>query len=859
MPPLSAGSLLRCTVNWCRHNILLPITIFFMLGTFTGRLEPVLISDNLLFTAIALLAGAIIFLFLSGKKKQTTALLLCVPLFFLIGFSNIRNHVKTAAAAGQLQTLFNEQHQVTLVGTLITMVETGQVEVKNRKRGIRSHFEVNVRQILLHGNQRDWLPVHGRIRLAMRGSSNDLQPGMELMILAKAGRVSNFKTPGAFDYTNNLAARNIHISGWIRDRRDIVVLKQLPGQSTLTQLVFLPEQIRSRVAEFLNKSLPAQVSGTYQALLVGSRAAVSRTIQEQFKATGTMHLLAISGLHMGLLALMIGSILNWLLKRSQWLLLHCYVPGLALLGTMPILLGYGFIAGMNTPVLRALIMAAIMLSAVLLRRQHNLLHLVAAAALLVLSLHPLALFTPSFQLSFSAVTALALFFPLLAKTMKKRDDNRHRLAFFLYRSIKTGLLISIIASLGTLPFMLLHFNRFSTIGPLMNLIVEPFLCFWALPWGLAAIPFIFVAPQVAVLFLKIGGLGITAGHYCTALGAALPFASIWTITPTLPEIAAYIVLFLLWQLRPFHGIIKLVIPCGLLLLIIHFTWGIRFPVKQSCSQVSYLEVGQGSSTFLLLADGTRVLFDGGGSRNSSMNVGERIIAPYLWQQRIWRLDLAIISHPHSDHFNGMDFILRHFRPKKLYINGDTRYEGKYGQVIDQARQQGIDIIIGQAGQIIRQGDQYILTFLGMAGLPDMEEGSVNDRSLVLLYRHGRRSFLFPADISQKSEKLLLKEYPELAADVLLACHHGSATASSKPFIAAVRPQLIVVSAGKFGKEHYPFPANLAYWQHQHIPVRITRNQGTITCTTDGNFLSCSDYASPYRISGPVNILANGTE
>jgi competence protein ComEC len=264
--------------------------------------------------------------------------------------------------------------------------------------------------------------------------------------------------------------------------------------------------------------------------------------------------------------------------------------------------------------------------------------------------------------------------------------------------------------------------------------------------------------------------------------------------------------------------------------------------------MTYLDVGQGASTFIHMANGSRILLDGGGSRKSSVNTGERIIAPYLWKQRIWRLDKAIITHPHSDHFNGMGFILAHFQPKKLYINGDKRSEGNYTEIIKMARLMGTEIVIPRAGQDIVRGRNIRLEVLGMNGLPLRRNVPVNDKCLVLKYTHGRRSFLFPADISTRGEAVLLLGKPNLKADVLLAAHHGSATSNSPPFIAATDPVLIVVSAGKNGQTHYPAPANLAAWQKQKIQTYITRDQGTITCTTDGNKLDCTDYSDKSQSS-----------
>ena len=829
---MSFSGKIRPLLQWHNDNILLPVTLCFIIGTATGVYSPSLLSPGQTHFLFLLLTTAALFLYFTRKTK---AVFIALPLFLLLGHVNSIHHLRDHLQPGHIAPYVQSPRQVTLLGTLATMVEHGN----NRNR-----LDLEVHKILLHGKQHSWQPVHGRVRLSLHGKVDKLQPGTLLLIRAKVGPVTNFKTPGAFNYKGYMAAKGIFTSGWIKNRQDIVSV-QAPEERRI-RLRYLPERMRQQVADFIKDHLPADISGLYQALLTGSRTGIDEETLEHFKATGTMHLLAISGLHMGLLGLMIGSILNWLFRRSEWLLLHTYVPGLALMGTLPVLLGYGFVAGMNTPVLRALLMAAIVLSAILLRRQFDLLHLVAAAAMFILICNPLALFTASFQLSFAAVTTMALFLPDLSGTRLQHREVPEKKGL-IKRYTSTPLLISFTATLGTLPFMLYHFNRFSLIGPIMNLLIEPLLCFWALPLGLAAIPCIFFAPDIAAKLLQFGSMGISAGQYCAATGAALPFASIWTITPDKGEMLLYGALLLLWYFKNRKPArILPTLALGSCFLIFHFTQGLFWPKKTQTSQVTFIDVGQGNSTFLHLPDGSRILIDGGGGRNSSFNAGERIIGPYLYSQRIWRLDQAVITHPHSDHFNGMDFLISHFHPKILYINGDQRSEGNYTQIIALAKKLGTQRIIPEAGQVVEEGKTFRLAFLGMNGLAVAANSPVNDNCLVLRLTHKNRAFLFPADISSKSENILIKKWPELQSDVLLAAHHGSATASSPSFIKAVTPSLIVVSAGKNGKKYYPDPLNIAAWQQERITTYITRDQGTITCLTDGEELDCTPYEQKYN-------------
>ena len=810
-PSIHRAPARAAALRWCERNILLPVTACFLLGIIAGKLHPLLAEPA---NVVALLLIAALALLLRSKQA---ALFLSLPLFFLAGHLHVRHQLALPQHAGQLASLIHEQTEVTLVGTLAGMTETGLVQTEQGEE-LLSRFVLEAEELRL---DQHWQPVRGKVRLSMPSPADDLLPGATLMLLAKIGPPHRFKTPGAFDYPGYLAAEGIYLSGWISDRHDVLtVIDQTKGR--WQRLRSFPERIRQQISLFLRQQLRPELAGVYEALLIGSRAGVAPELLEQFKASGTMHILAISGLHVGLLALMAAVLLRWLLARSRWLLLHSHVPSLALLGTLPLLLFYALIAGMNTPVFRAVIMAAILLAAVLLRRQHSLLHLLAAAALLVLASNPLALFTASFQLSFSAVAALILFLPQILPSASEEKQG------FLARWIAPPIMVSIAATLGTLPFMLFHFHRVSLIGPLMNLLIEPLLCFWALPWGLAAIPCIFIAPSLAVMLLKVGSMGLIAGQWCVGQGAALPWASVWTIAPNIAEIVVYFLLLLLWTLH-----YRKTALLGAILLVLHFTQGLWLPERSGRSQVTVLDVGQGSSVFLHLPDGTRILADGG---STASNIGEQVIGPYLWNQRIWRLDQAVISHPHSDHFSGMDFILRHFQPKQLWINGDAHRQDNYQQILDQAAAQGIRVLIPENEQRLAQGKDFTLTVLRGAAPGE----DVNDASLVLHYRHGKRAFLLPGDIGKRSEQLLIQQNENLRADMLLAAHHGSSTSNSEAFLAAVQPTLIVVSAGTgYRQEYFPAATNLALWREKKISVWITREQGAVRCVTDGKVLGCA--------------------
>ena len=810
-------------IRLLRDNLLAVITLSFISGGLmagnaagkAGILQPLMFVTGLILITLFFL------------RRHTLSLLLLPAGFFLVGAVHIGFGLQPPQSPHHLYNLLPERARVTLSGQVMSMPEYDgrKISFIMAADGIRFHPD--------RAGTKGLKPARGKIRLTLDADQEpDFAPGDRLLVMAVAGRTFNYRTPGVFDYRLFLAEKNIYTTGRIASPSAILTFTD-PANSRLLELRFLPEKIRSRIAAFLNTRLAPDKAGIYQALLIGSRANIPEPLLEQFKAAGCMHLLAISGLHMGLLGLMLTVSLIWLMKRSSTLMLQLHVPTAAALLTIPPLAAYGFIAGMNTPVLRALIMAIFFLIGVFVKRQRSLVPIIAAAALLLLIIKPLALFTASFQLSFASVLAIGIIYPRLLHLLAGRTDEN--MPARIKSWFISALLVSFAATLGALPFMLFHFNRFSVIGPLMNLLIEPLLCLWTLSLGLAAVLILPVAPQAAGLLIDIGAAGITAANAIIAIGGSLPFASFWTITPSLWEIAAYLSILCLWLFLIHNRSGKVLLTATLLsiLLIVSFTHGLWFILPGKKTEISYIDLGQGSSSLVTLASGRTMLIDGGSNTSSGFDIGERVIAPFLRQKRLWRLDDLIITHPDSDHYNGLAYIIRHFRPQRLWINGDHREMKPYKKLLLLAKRSGVQLKEPAAGEILADAPPARVSFL-YGGFPDnIDDLSVNDRSLVVNVTHQRISFLFPGDLGIRGEELLVRSNPAIKADILLAPHHGSRSSSSALFIDAVDPRIIVVSSGPNVRGQYFDQGHRQDWQRDGRSVLATVELGTITISTDG--------------------------
>ena len=516
--------------------------------------------------AILLLPG---FIFIAYKRKLHNLLLYSFLglLFFLLGLQQLQIHVNPPQAPNHIYNLITKKQMVSLDGILkkhpsVVSVPSGEktrllMQVKSLHYPVADSGEKLISTV----------KASGLVLLTLQGLPPDnLKPGDRFLAKTKAARITTYSTPGSFNYKRYLANQSIMVKGFIQSPLDIMkvqIIAPVDLASRLAALQYIPERIRHTIASFLDQTLTQPSRGLYKAILIGDRSDVAPQVLENFTSAGCIHILAISGMHMGLLALITIAILNWLLKRSTWLLLHIPVLKVAVGIAFIPLLFYALIAGFNIPVLRSLLMTTVFILAILFDRPKNLINHIILAAFFILLWKPTAIFTASFQLSFSAVIAIALIYPILhhslflsafsatpaiaesTPTSKPSPfGSLHVLPATFFKWLFAGIALSTAAILGTMPLLLFHFNRISAIAPITNLLIEPLICFWSLMIGLVACLFIPLAPFLAKIFLITGSFGLTFSEQICAFFSALPFASFWLPTPSILEISLFYILLL---------------------------------------------------------------------------------------------------------------------------------------------------------------------------------------------------------------------------------------------------------------------------------------------------------------------------
>ncbi len=588
-------------------------------------------------------------------------------------------------------------------------------------------------------------------------------------------------------------------------------------------------------------------------LITGKKQIIPHNIRDLFSKSGTSHLLAISGLHLSIVSMMFFSLFYRFFSLFPGLLISGKSKKIAGISTIVPLILYGIFTGFSPSCQRALIMIIVLIFSLVREKEKDIISSLCFAGILILMIDSAALFSISFQLSFTAVVFIVYGvlllnsrFPLLIK-----NNIWPKLISKLISKLVLMVFITLFAGLGTSPITAHYFNIVSTISPLSNLIAIPVLGFIVLPLGLISLICFSWLPVLSEFIILV----------CTRLISFLisfcetvvSFDFFWARTITLQwiEIAAiytcFLSIFLILKGYKKTCLVALIISCSL--IIFNYANHNVTKIKQSNLKITVIDVGQGSSTLIQTPEGKNILVDGGGfSDISSFDTGRYILGPFLWKKRVKTIDYVILTHPESDHLNGLIFILDNFNVKTLIKNSDIRDTKSYQLMMKTCEKHNIKILnplehgknMGLNSVDINNMDinsvdidsDVKLTFFD--SLKDIFSYNFNNNSLVFKVNFNNFSMLFPGDILELREKNLSKRINfDLHSDVMLAPHHGSSTSSSKVFLEKVLPISVIISCGRHNK--YGFPDFNVLKRYQNIGTKIFRTdeKGAVFISSDG--------------------------
>jgi competence protein ComEC len=531
----------------------------------------------------------------------------------------------------------------------------------------------------------------------------------------------------------------------------------------------------------------------------------------------------------------------------------------ALLSIFPVLM-YGLLAGMSPSTQRAVIMVSVFLMTFLFDRKQNLVNTIAVAALVIVVLHPPTLFSISFQLSFAAVLSIAYGF---AKRVPERENLRGTRRWITTK-LTALFLVSVFATLGTLPLVMHYFNQVSLVGVAANVIAVPLIGFVAVPVGLVSVFMSLISQTTAVAGLYVCAHILSMAVLVVDFFAELPFAAVNTVTPNLLEISCYYILMggaVALASRNTAGRLSLsrkrwgwaAVAVAVVLLLADTAYWVNERFLSKDFRITIMDVGQGSAALLELPGGVNYLLDGGGfSDNSVFDVGERIVAPYLWHRKIMTVDGIVLSHPNSDHMNGLIYIAEHFNVKQAWTNGETaasigfrlfsKMLEKKGVVQpDYKDLAGLHTVNAITLEILSPEKDFL-------SLRKKEAWrNANNNSIVMKAGYGRHSFLFPGDIMSAGEARMVKrDAGALESSVLIAPHHGSRSSSSTAFLKHVDPDIVVISAGWRNRFKFPHVSVLRRYDKLGCRVYRTDLDGAVILVSDGETLTVKTTVKRYK-------------
>ncbi len=704
---------------------------------------------------------------------------------------------------------FPENHLLNTPSTQINAVKGVITDVQHSKNG-RGRYLLQCQAARFKGKFRK---VQGKVLLFQTKGEKCLAYGDQVLVNARLQQPPLPRNPGDFNYRRYLNFNKIFFTARF-DEDSLRLLKRNQGNVFLSRVIFpLRQKIRSVFERYFSQ--PAR--GVLKALILGERNDLQKVVLERFQKTGVVHVLAISGLHVGFILAALFMITGFLPLKP--LLRHFLIfSGLFL-----------FVALVNfkAPVVRASVMALFYFGARLLQRRPSPLNALGAAAFVLLLADPAQLLKPGFQFSFAAVGGILSGYPRLRQFLPLGwpfDRGKRIVQKFLWQP----LLVSLSAIIATIPLTWWYYGSVPVAAVIANLFV---------------IPAIGVVVNLALLFVFsailhlpfVSGLAVLLQFLLEqTLRVVSAFSSQWWVQwqTGKPAFVPWFI-FTLFVILILSGKIKrkhlLFAGIGVLVFVLFFPSSKRL-------RVTFLDVGQGDACLLEFPQGVTMLVDGG-EGGKYFDAGRRAVLPVLRTYGIKRLNYVVATHPHTDHFGGLLSVLKSIAVDTLVLTPYPDSGKFYLRLKEVATRRGIGLRFVRRGKQLKVGDEarcYVLHPFGpFCEFKNHSGHEVNNTSLVLKIQFGKTAVLLTGDLQNDAEFYLARYQKFLKAQILKVAHHGSITSSDSLFLSYVVPRFAVVSVGARNRFNHPSlwvvrqlrVFGTGVWRTDHLGAAVFESDG----------------------------------
>jgi competence protein ComEC len=670
-----------------------------------------------------------------------------------------------------------------------------------------------------------WVEQRGRVPLRLWAGA----PVVRGDLLQLRLEVRPFAAPR---HPGDTAGERARRRGWAGRGRALSHHTHVEHGDRLTSLL---DRARAATAARLDRVLPRSHAAVARAVAVGDRGGITAEQRELWARAGAAHLLAISGLHVGLMASLAFILVRFLLGFVPGAAERFSVRRVAAWATVPLVVLFCAWVGAPTSAVRATAMAVAFLAGLALGRPSTAANALGIAGTAILLADPASLHDVGFLLSFAAVAGLLV----IPRLPPARSRVRQ-----LGRWLVGGAIASVAATVATAPVIAHTFGRISLVAPATNVVAVPLGGLLITP---LAMVFALMAPVASGVERVLGAVlhgALAALDRVVSAAARVPFAALDVPQPRAMEITAYLALVVsavLLLRRWRHVWVAALSISALLLAGLVVARGVERAGDGRLTAI-HPYVGQGESTVLLLPEGGVVVFDAGGARPpSTWDPGRTILAPELRRRGIGTISLAVISHPHPDHYVGFRYLAENFHIEELWTNGMGHDLPGMAEIIETVRARGgrISTVSELPLRQVREGVLFEVVHPRPAGGTHYPRLDLNDNSMVLRLSYGERSLLLPADVGTAAEAIVAGTLAP--TDVLKSPHHGSITSSSETLLGAVRPALAIISVGESNRYRLPDEEVLARYAAHGIEVLRTDLDGMVEMSTAGSTWAVSAF------------------
>ena len=657
----------------------------------------------------------------------------------------------------------------------------------NRPRDQAGQYRILIQ---CHGIRDDdkWLPAAGRVQLTVAALELNLQSGDQVTISGRLRKIAGPRNPGAFDFRNHYRRHRIRSSMYCSHAESIVVTQRSQTGSWLAS-------VRSRLNKLAWHHLAPQQAGLASAILLGNREQLEPARREIFLQTGTSHLLAISGLHVGILACCF-----FVFFRCGWL-----SRNFCLLLTIGFVVFYAWLVEFRPPVVRASILIVLFCAARMHGRSGLSYNVLALAALLVLIINPTDLFALGTQLSFLAVAAIQFgnrwIFNRPTDPLQQLIQSTRswpvRACHAVAANLRAAFVVSGLIWLISIPLVAISFHVLAPVGLVVNpLVLLPIAI--SLYAGITIFAFGDVAAWVANIAAVVCTISLGVIESFVGWASQIPHSHFWTAGPPLTSVAIFYLGWIVFGLFPPTRVsVRRLFGLSVVWLVI--AWFVpaiaadlyRTQIQRSL-KTTFIDVGHGTAVLLELPNGKNLLYDCGSTVSSKFAAGR--VSDVLWHKGIGTIDSIIVSHADIDHFNGIPELSRRFSIGTVYLSPmmNQHESPSVTELKRSLKKAKITIEKTFAGnKILIDADVSIEVLAPSAGSAHVND---NSASIVIGVEYQGQRILLPGDLEREGLEALLRT-DATHYDLVMAAHHGSSHSDPHRFFAWATPSYLAVSCG----------------------------------------------------------------